>query len=330
MSFEDFIIHHLELAGVSKEHRKPIFLENKEKFIRAFTHKSFNPYDFKNIYAINRILLPYGIKVADSSELAKFPSYETMEFKGDLYLKTVHGKILADRYPVSGAMDQQRLTFAFQRLISEKVYSNEAERLGFFQYILMSDKVQQQALLWKEGKIDQLDNAFLVKYWRKGAREAIYKKLLEDTLESFACALVESVDAYTKSIFGPGMAMLYRWGMPLLDNLSFDPTNLAETKAKGMVLKELWEDIYSNKFEFAKLKNEDMFIMNKVPGKPIQIFAIDPITKDVIARTSGLTEKEARAKAAEIAVAWLLKWKSKEIEAGKNAKKEYKKTHGLV
>lgn len=322
--FQQFIVGQLKQAGVSEEHRLPIFLKSKEKFIQAFTHRSFNPQDFKNLYAINQILLPYDIKVTDPSQLSVYEHYDTMEFKGDLYLKTVHGKILADRYPLSAKMDQQRLTFAFQKLISEDSYSSEAERMGLFQFILMSDVIQQQAIYWKEGKLEQLDPDLITKYWKKGVRVNIYKKLLEDTMESLACAIVEAVDLYTDSIFGPGMAMLYRWSLPFFDHLTFDPTDLGATKARGMVLRELWEQIYPVEFAGRKVSNEMMFTMVKIPGKPIEISAIDPITREVIAKTTGVSEKEARSKASEMAVNWLYKWKTKEMEAGKEMRRNFK------
>jgi dsRNA-specific ribonuclease len=324
--FQQFIVDQLKQAGVSEEHRLPIFLKSKEKFIQAFTHRSFNPQDFKNVYAINRILIPYDIKVTDSKQLSTYQHYDTMEFKGDLYLKTVHGKILADRYPLSAKMDQQRLTFAFQKLIAEDSYSAEAERMGLFQFILMSDVIQQQAIFWKEGKLEQLDPDLITKYWKKGVRVNIYKKLLEDTMESLACAIVEAVDLYTDSIFGPGMAMLYRWSLPFFDNLTFDPTDLDATKARGMVLRELWEQIYPVEFAGRKVSNEMMFTMVKIQGKPIEISAVDPITGEVIAITTGISEKEARSKASDMAVTWLYKWKDKEIEAGKEVRRKFKES----
>lgn len=324
MSFQNFILKQLKLAGVAKEHRLPIYKNNKDIFVKAFIHKSFQKEEFNNINQVNNILKPYDITINTLNDMDNFGNNELFEFNGDIYLKAVHGKILADSYPHLITKAQGDLTFAFQKLISERIYAKEAERLGFFQFLLTSNIVKEQAIHWKNEDIKKVDMMVVKKYWRKGERENVYFKLLEDAFEAFACALVTSVDKYTDSIFGPGMGMLYRWGLPIMNFLTFDPADITQTKHPGMVLKELWEDIYADKFLSGfKVTKQNIFKIGqdkKIGYIPIE--AIDPITRAVIAKTIGATEQEARKKASEIAIKYLQKWRADDIEKGK----EYKKT----
>lgn len=334
MSFQNFIVKQLAHAGVSKEHRIPIYEGHEELFRQAVTHKSFEPSQFNDIKEVNKMLKPHKIKVKTVEEIERFDDNEKLEFRGDRYLKGVHGRVLSDKYP---ELSEGGLTFAFQKLIGEKVYGKEGERLGFFNFLLTSPAVMEQAIHWKNGDIDKVNMAIVKKYWRKGERENVYLKLLEDALEAFGCALVEAVDLYTKSLFGPGMGMLFRWARPIMDNLPFDPTNIKVTKAPGMQLKELWEDIYADKYmEGYKFTNEAYNLnqkkvaMFKIDQKNrslgyIPIMAIDPFLpwghkEKIIAKTHGESEKDARRKASEIALKYLYKWRKKEIEAGREKK----------
>jgi len=325
MSFQNFVLTQLEKAGVAKEHRLPIYEKYVDLFRQAMTHKSFEFSQFKEVNEVNSALKAHGITVKSIEEVGQFKNNEKLEFKGDRYLKGVHGRILADKYP---QLSEGDLTFAFQKLISEKVYSNEAAHLNFFDYIITSPAVMEQAIYWKNGQLEKVDMTTVKKYWRKGERENVYLKLLEDAYEAFACALVESIDSYTKSLFGPGMGMLYRWAIKIMDNLPFDPTDINVTKAPGMQLKELWEDIYVDKYlGGTKFTNNMMFKIdekNRTKGY-IPILAVDPFLpwghKDkVIAKTSGATEKDARRKASEIALDFLYKWYSNEIQLGREKK----------
>jgi len=267
----------------------------------------------------------------------RFDNNERMEFKGDRYLKGVHGRVLSDKYP---ELDQETLTWAFQQLIKEKTYAEEAERLGFFDYILMSDDVKTQALHWKKGEIEKVDMKVVNKYWRASKRVNIYLKLLEDAYEAFGCALVEAVDNYTDSLFGPGMGMLFRWAAPIMNNLKFDPTKKEETKHPVMRLKELWEVIYSKELYESKrqggrpikFSNDGKYAIFRIDYKRksqgyIPIEAVDPMLpyndrEKVIAKTHGETEQDARKKAAEIALKNLYKWRKKDIDRGLKGKQE--------
>jgi len=330
MNFQNFIVKQLANAGVAKEHRIKIFLGHEDLFRQAVTHKSFEPSQFKDVQEANSALKKHGIQVKTIEELERFDNNERLEFRGDRYLKGVHGRILSDKFP---QLSEGDLTFAFQKLIGEKVYGNDAARLGFFDYLLTSPAVKEQAIHWERGDIEKVNMAIVKKYWRKGERENVYLKLLEDAYEAFACALVEAVDLYTKSLFGPGMGMLFRWASPIMDNLPFDPTDIKVTKAPGMQLKELWEDIYVDKYlEGVKFTNQMMFKIdqkNRSLGY-IPIMAVDPFlpwdSKDkIIAKTHGESEKDARRKASEIALKFLYKWRVKDIEAGREKKKNMKK-----
>jgi len=323
MKFQNFVVKQLEHAGVAEEHRLPIYKANEDLFRKAFTHHSFTKSEFADVKDANRVLKNHGVRIQTLDEMTRFENYEKLEFKGDRDLKSVHGRLLANRYP---ELDQGQLTFAFQELIKEKVYALESERLGFFEQILMSDAVREQAKHWKAEDMEKVNMAVIKKYFRKGERENVYFKLLEDTYEAFACALVESVDLYTKSIAGPGHAMLFRWGGQILDHLTFDPT--ANNKAPGMQLKELWEDIYVDKyFEKVKFTNNMMFVIDQkkrglgyIPIKAVDPFLPSNHRDKVIAETHGKDEKDARRKASIIALKFLNKWKTKEIEAGRKKK----------
>lgn len=334
MNFQNFITKQLAEAGVAKEHRLPIYQGHEELFRQAVTHKSFDTSQFETVEQVNQALKNHNITVKTVEEIERFDNNEKLEFRGDRYLKGIHGRVLSDKYP---ELSEGDLTFAFQKIISEKIYGNEAARLGFFDFILVSPAVMEQAIHWKNGEITKVNMAVVKKYWRKGERENVYLKLLEDSYEAFGCALVEAVDLYTKSLFGPGMGMLFRWGGKIMDNLPFDPTNIKVTKAPGMQLKEIWEDIYVDKYldgwKFTneaynpKQKKVAMFRIDKqnsTQGR-IPIIAVDPFLpmnhKDkIIAKTEGVTEKEARRKASEIALKYLYKYRSKDIDAGREKK----------
>jgi len=333
-NFKEFILQQLATAGVAKEHRIPIFRGHEELFRQAVTHKSFDPSQFKDLKEVNEALKNHDITVESIDEIKRYGNNERMEFRGDRYLKGVHGRVLSDKYP---QLSEGDLTFAFQKVIGEKVYGNEAARLGFFDFLLTSPAVMEQAIHWKKGEIKKVNMAVVKKYWRKGERENVYLKLLEDAYEAFGCALVEAVDLYTRSIFGPGMGMLFRWASAIMDNLPFDPTDIKVTKAPGMQLKELWEDIYVDKYmdgwKFTneaynpKQKKVAMFMIDKKNSSQghIPIMAVDPFLPmghrdKIIARTHGESEKDARRKAAEIALKFLYKWRKKDIEAGQEKK----------
>ena len=154
MNFKNFVTKQLANAGVSKEHRIPIFQQSEDLFRQSVTHKSFDQTQFSDVNEVNKVLKSHGIKLKSIEEIKKFGNNERMEFRGDRYLKGVHGRILADKYP---ELTEGDLTFAFQKLISEKVYGNEAARLGFFEFLLTSPAVMEQAIHWKNGDIDKVN-----------------------------------------------------------------------------------------------------------------------------------------------------------------------------
>ena len=312
-TFKDFIFTQMKRAGLKRAVREPIYKIGFPNFLEAFTHESFRSRNFKSLSEIKTTMEELNIR--SLSDIDKLPEYNRLEFAGDKSLNLCITNLLLTRFPT---MADGTLTFAFQKIVAEKVLYKEAEGELFFPHILVSPAIYQQAVLWKNNEMNKIDVTMF-----KGKRYNVYAKLLEDVCEAFCGALVKSVNAYTNSTLGPGIEILQTWAAPILDHLDFDPSDITQTKAVGIVLKELWETIYAKQaMEGLKFTNAMMFQMPKLYGGArahglVPIKALDPITKQVVGSTEGVSEQEAREKAARIAVAYLLKYRKDDIEAGK-------------
>lgn len=318
-TFKDFIFANLKKAGLAKSTHEEIYQIGLPYFIEAFTHSSFKSANFKNIHEYRSQQFTIDqVQIFNLKEIDGMNDYNQLEFLGDKQLNTCLANILMTRWP---SLRDAHLTFAFQKITSEKYLSRYAEQNGFFEHILMSPEYYKNAVLWKENKQDQVN----IKTYQRGKISNIYDKLLEDTCESFAAALVKAVDAYSGVEYGPGMNILLNWAKPLVDTIDFDPTDLSQTKAVGMVMKEMWEDMYApqqlakKKFKFT---NYNMFIIDERQRKPgyVPIKAVDPVTRKVVAEAIGVSEQDAREQVSKLAVEWLRKYKMNEIEAGRQWK----------
>jgi dsRNA-specific ribonuclease len=327
MSFKDFIFSNLKMAGLAERTYEEIYRLGFEDFRTSFTHKSFRSYNFKDIHELRAQQFSMEeLTVSSLKEIDSMKEYNQLEFLGDKQLNTCLAKLLLDEYP---DLPDGNLTFAFQKISSERYLSEFAKQHDFFNHILMSPFYYQQAVLWKEGRQEAVD----VKIYNKGKIFNVYDKLLEDTCESFAAALVKAVDAYSGVEYGPGMNILLGWTRGIMKLVDFDPRKLEDIKAVGMVMKEMWEDLYAKDLKDEKVKkfaNHNMFIIEgKQPGK-VPIKAIDPVTRRVVAETVGVSEQDAREKAAKLAVEWLKKNKMSEIEQGRAFKKGGRVQVGLT
>lgn len=318
MSFKDFILSNLKLADIAPAVREEIYRIGFEDFKTAFTHKSFRSYNFKDIHELRAQQFTMDeLTFSSLKDLDSFKNYDQLEFLGDKQLNVCLSELLLEDYP---NLPAQHLTFAFQKISSEQYLSRFAKEHNFFPHILMSPFYYQQAIYWRDGQQEKID----ISVYQKGKIFNIYDKLLEDTCESFANALVRAIDKYTKVKF-TGMNFLLTWATNIMKLIDFDPNDLDETKAVGMVMKEMWEDLYAkdmkdDKITF-KFANHNMFIIGeKIPGK-VPIKAIDPVTKRVIAETVGVSEQDAREKASKLVVAWLKNNKMREIEEGRRYKR---------
>lgn len=318
LSFEDFILEQMKEAGLSKKVRKPIYDIGYKYFKQAFTHSSFRSINFQDIHEFRALQFPYeDLQIENLSEIDKLPNYEQLEFLGDKQINTCISHHIIKRYP---NLPVGNLTFSFQKLASEKYLSKFGENRNFFEYILISPTIYKQAILWREGKQNEIDIAFY------GGNKIynIYSKLIEDCVESFANALVRSVDEYSKTEFGPGMAILLNWTRGIMDEIDFDPLNIEQIKAPGMILRELWTDIYYDEQKGKKFGNHDFFFIDqsKRTTGHVPIVALDPLTRQKIPGTStiGFSEADAKLQAAILAIEWLKQNRMKDIEKGRNEK----------
>lgn len=320
-TFKTFILNQLREAGLAKHVVEDIYNIGFPYFREAFTHKSFRSNAFSGVYDLQRqqFTMDELKKIRDVREIDTFKNYNQLEFLGDKQLNTCIAGLLLKTYP---NLSDRNLTFTFQIVSAEKYLGTFAKNKDFFDHILMSPYYQSQAILWRDGKHEQVDQNF----YQKGKIYNIYEKLLEDTCESFSAALVKAVDAYSNIEFGPGMNILMNWCKPLLDMIDFDPMNDDDVQAIEMRMKEMWENLYAKINLTYKFSNHNMYIIdtaNKQAGY-VPVKGVDPVTKQVIAEAIGFSEQDAFKKVAALVVDWLLKNKKKEIEEGKQYKKNKK------
>lgn len=318
ITFKTFILNQLEEAGLAKHVLEDIYNIGFPYFREAFTHKSFRSNAFVGLYELQaqQYSMEELKQIRDIKQIDTFKNYNQLEFLGDKQLNTCIAGLLLKTYP---AMSDRNLTFTFQIVSAEKYLGTFAKNKNFFDHILMSPYYYNQAMLWRDGKHEQVDQNF----YQKGKIYNIYEKLLEDTCESFSAALVKSVDAYAQIEFGPGMSILMNWCKPLLEMIDFDPMNDEDVQAIEMRMKEMWENLYAPMTLTYKFSNHNMYaidVKNKRAGY-VPVKGVDPVTKQVIAEAIGFSEQDAFKKVAVLVVDWLLKNKKAEIEFGKNWKK---------
>ena len=264
MDFETFILKQMKRAGVGND-AKTIFRTNEKLFRRAFTHKS------------------------ESVE-----NYDMLEAFGDKILNACLFDIMHELYP---NLNQGTITLAFQKAKSEEIFSLEGEREGFFDHIIMSDEYKHDCLIWKRlednnikysavnGNLSAcLDRDLQVRMKNPFLDPThdtynLYKKVLEDTIESFCGALCKAVNTWTGLKMGPGSQIVYDWAVPLAKNLPFDCTNTEETRNIKQQMKEFWDTVYAKDVnEKKKMTNHMMYWHDKKNSRPGQVVmhATDP------------------------------------------------------
>lgn len=316
--FKDFILGQMKNAGIAHHAREAIYNVGFLFFREAFTHESFRSKNFKDIHELRS--MGYSMQELETiktiTEIDNFKEYNQLEFLGDKELNVCISNLLLEKYP---KLPDGNLTFAFQQLSSEEILSKFGKKQEFFDHILVSPFIYRQAVFWKDGQLDEIDETMFT-----SDAYNVYDKLIEDTVESFSAALVKAVDKYSETQFGPGMTFLLTWSRGIITELTFDPRNLNETKAPGLILKEAWENIYANRPAGKKFSNYDFFIIDQENRKKgmLHIKAIDPVTRKVVATTTGITEKDARKKAAILANEYIEKNRKQDLIAGTEFKRQ--------
>uniref|UniRef100_A0A6C0JUW5 RNase III domain-containing protein n=1 Tax=viral metagenome TaxID=1070528 RepID=A0A6C0JUW5_9ZZZZ len=315
-TFKDFIFGQMKMAGLKKSTWEPIYKLGFPFFQQAFTHESFRSSSFKDIHEFRSMQFSMEElqSVANLNEIDSLPSYEQLEFTGDKQINVCIAQHLTEKYP---GLPAGNLTFSFQKLASEKYLARFGKKQGFFEHILLSPALFNQAILFRDGLPTEID----INFFQGGKIYNIYDKLVEDCVESLAAAMSIAVDKYSESSFGPGLAILYTWtNNGIMKEQDFDATDIDQIKAPGIQLREAWENIYAQRKDAAKkFSNNDMFIIDQTKRKPgyVPIKAINPVTRKVIAETVGLTEQDAKANAAILANDYIKATYAKELEIGK-------------
>lgn len=314
-TFKDFVFGQMKAAGLKKSTWEPIYKVGFPYFQQAFTHESFKGSAFHDIHELRS--MQFSMEelqtITSLKELDNMPSYEQLEFTGDKQINVCIAQHLTEKYP---GLPAGNLTFSFQKLASEKYLARFGKKQGFFEHILLSPALYNQAILFRDGLPTEID----INFFQGGKIYDIYAKLVEDCVEAFAAALCQSINLYAESPFGPGMAILYTWTQGIMQEQDFDATDIDQIKAPGIQLREAWENIYAQRKDAAKkFSNNDMFMIDQTKRKPgyVPIKAINPVTRKVIAETVGLTEQDAKANAAILANDYIKAHFAKELEIGK-------------
>ncbi len=319
MSFKDFIFGEMKAAGLAKHTWEPIYTRGFLFFREAFTHKSFRSENFSDVHELRAMQFSMDeIQGVSLKEIDSYRDYNQLEFIGDKQINVCITQYLLQDYP---ALPAGNLTFSFQKLSSETYFARFATKRKFFDHILMSPFLYRQAVLWRDGKQTQVD----ARVYEGNQDYNIHDKLVEDACEAFAAALVKAVDLYSESKFGPGMAILFNWTRGIYDELDFDPMDLRQVKAPGMVMREYWEAIYAKRPDAAnKFGNKSWFRIDNRRREPgyVPIQAVDPVTGQVIAETIGDNDKDAKHKASVLANKYLEEHYSREIEEGRQWKQK--------
>lgn len=263
MEFANFIVSQLQRAGISALEARVIYHKYKLLYFQAFTHKSFS---------------------------GKY-NYEMLEAYGDSVLNSCLFDILHKKFP---SLNQKSMTWAFHRAKSEEILYKEGEKSGFFEFIRMGEAYKADVLNWR-------DNSAKSDFTAKDDKN-LYIKILEDVVESFCGALVQSVNLHSGCFMGPGMECLYRWAIPIVQTLPFNPLNVEETQNVKMQVKEFWDVVYAKQVTETDYRNNNykMFPKDKEKSRPGQVWVhiCDPLTKTLLGCAYGYNESNAQLEAA--------------------------------
>lgn len=260
---ESFILQQLQRAGIAPVEGKKIYLRYKDIFIQSLTHKTFGD-----------------------------NNYEMLEAYGDKVINTSLFDILHKKYPT---LDQKSITFAFHKAKSEEILYKEGEKVGFFPFIRMSDEYKAQVINWRDN--------FQNPDFQTNTDKNLYIKLLEDVVESFCGAMSEAVNKYTGCFMGPGIECVYKWAIPIVENLSFDPTNVEETQNEKMQVKEFWDVVYAPLVYEQGHRNANfkMFPKDEEKSRLGQVWVniCDPVTRRLLGYARGYNQSDAELNAAK-------------------------------
>lgn len=312
MDFETFILKQMKRAGVNKKNSVDIFRAYKDLFVKAFTHKSANPID----------------------------NYDMLEAFGDKIINTCLFDALQEKYPT---LDQGTVTLAFQKAKSEEIFSREGVKEEFFDHIIMSPEYKHDCLIWRDLNnnpqkytiiqdsdinnnlsIDSKTRMKQIFLNPSNDKEDIYRKVLEDTVESFCGALCKSINLWTDSRMGPGAEMVYRWALPIIEDLPFDCTNVDETRNIKQQMKEFWDTVYAQDVtEGRKMTNFMMYWHDKNNSRPGQVImhATDPNPKQkgkrrILGSVIGPNQKYAQLYVAQLVFPMIKQYYASQYEKG--------------
>jgi len=256
MNFKELIIREMQAASISHAKACAIYEKHANVFLQAFTHSSFGG-----------------------------ANYEMLEASGDHVLNNALFHILWRKYP---QLNQKTITFAFHKAKSEECLYRVGAEHGFFAYIRMSPEYLQEAINWRDNynREDFTTNSDM----------NVYVKLLEDVVESFCGALFLAVNTYTECMMGPGTEVVYKWAIPIIENLNFDPLNVVSTQNIKQQVKEFWDVVYIREIENGH-RNQNYLMFPKdnnksVAGK-VWVNIMDPYKKIRLGSRYGYNEKNA-------------------------------------
>lgn len=296
MDFNDFILKQMKRAGISHRNAEKIYAAHKDIFVQAFTHKSADPVN----------------------------NYDMLEAFGDMVINGCLFDIIHTKHP---ELDQGTITLAFQKAKAEETLSIVGEEQDFFPHIRMSEEYKKDCLVWRDllknpvkytcftGSVDRaldIDKAtrFTTAFIDpSNEKEDKYKKALEDTVESFCGAMCKAVNLYFETHMGTGVEAVFKWAKPIVDSLTFDCTNVLETRNIKQQMKEYWDTVYAvHVNDGRKITNQMMYWHDKKKSKPGQtvmhVTDPDPVKRGhrrILASVIGPNQKYAQLYAAQLA-----------------------------
>lgn len=212
-------------------------------FQQAFTHPSYDPNN----------------------------NYEFLEILGDVTVNKSIVWYLQSRYPhLKNQKGVATLSQLKANLVSSKSLSSFAERLGFWDYIRMSDVIASRNK----------------------------KKVLEDVFEAFIASLEMVVDNVYKPFSGYGVCYILISKILDKTHISLEATDLKDAKTR---IKELFDknEDYTD-LEYVRERNDDgMFV--------IDVVGVIKGKKYIMGNATGLKAKPVEKNASECAIKWLEK-----------------------
>lgn len=279
MEFKKFIIQQMVAASINPVKAEAIYDKYTDVFLRAFTHSS------------------YGKE-----------NYEMLEASGDHVLNNALFHLLWRKYP---QLNQKSITFAFHKAKSEECLSLVGKKHDFFSHIRMSPEYRQEAINWRDN-FDKPD-------FTTNSDMNVYIKLLEDTVESFCGALFQTVNLYSECEMGPGTEVVYKWAIPIIEELDFDPLNIVSTQNIKQQVKEFWDVVYCKEIEGGH-RNQNYLMFPKdneksAPGK-VWVNIMDPYKRTKLGTRYGYNEKNAHLEASKYILPILQKKYAREYALG--------------